>query len=162
MFKQLMRIGLTAAMLVALVAGIGAVPASAGVLPGMPTCSTSNLVGHYTSGGAGVAELDLYWDATHHTNCVKMVHVGAAYGHAAPTSVEIWACQGDVAGQPCNPINDSQQPPYYGSDSGSYTSYAGPASVTGAGHCIFAKGILVWGGTERIISTAPNGQTSHC
>ena len=158
----LRRIGLTSALLVVLVGGIGAVPASAGVLPGMPACSTSNLVGHYTSGGAGVAELDLYWDATHRTNCVKMVHLGAAVGHAASTKVEIWTCQTNTAGQDCDPINDLQKPPYYGSDSGSYTNYAGPASVTGAGHCIYATGTLVWAGVERIISTAPSGKASHC
>jgi hypothetical protein len=161
--NNLRRIGLAAALLVALVTGIGAVPASAaptGVLPGMPACSTNDLVGRFTAGGGGLAELDLYWDGTHKTNCVKMVHLGASYGHAAFTEVEIYTCQTDTAGQVCYVI--SEIPPYHGSDYGNYSSYAGPASVTGAGHCIYAAGFLTWNGTTYEIETDVNGKATHC
>ena len=160
--KHLKRIGLTAALLVTLVIGFGVAPASAELRSGMPTCTVSanNLVGHYTSGGGGFAELDLYWDATHHTNCVKMVHQGAAVAQFAQTEVYIWTCQGDTAGQVCNIISDNL--PYYGYDFGRYKTFAGVASVSSAGHCIYATGLITWGGTTYAISTTTNGTGSHC
>ena len=158
--KHLKRIGLTAALLVTLVAGLGSAPASASKLPGMPTCSATNLVGHYTAGGGGLAELDLYWDAAHRTNCVKMAHLGAAYGHAAHTNVQIFTCTTNTAGQTCYVL--SENPPYYGSDDGNYEYYAGLASVTGSAHCIYAAGFLDWGGRTYKIETSSTGAGTHC
>jgi hypothetical protein len=160
---KLRRIGLTAAAVAALAVGLSATPASAtgtGVLPSMPACSLNDLVGRYTDGGGGLAELDLYWDAAHQTNCVEMVHLGAAYGRAATTGVAIATCETDTSGQLCTAI--SGKPPYYGSDYGNYAYHAGPASVTGAGHCIYAAGTLALDGTTYVIATAPNSEATHC
>ena len=158
--KNLRRFGLTAALLLTLATGIGVGPASASPDPGMPACSTGDLVGRYTAGGGGVAELDLFWDATHKTNCAEMVHLGAAYGHAASTLVEIYTCQGDTPGQACNAISSS--PPYFGSDDGSYAYFAGPASVTGAGHCVSALGVMNFNDTPYMINSDPNHHGVHC
>lgn len=158
--KHLKRIGLTAALLMALVIGFGVAPASAGLLPGMPKCNHTDLVGSYTLNGGGFAELDLYWDATNHTNCVKLQHKGAAYDHAAPTSVYIFTCVTDTAGQDC--VTLPSNPPYYGSDTGNYPIYAGYASVKAAGHCIYAVGYLTWAGKPYKVESAPGAKSSHC
>ena len=155
--KHLKRIGLTAALLVTLVAGFGVAPASAA--PPTNDC-TGTFVAHYTSGGGGFAELDLYWNATLKMNCAKMVHLGAAYHQPAYTSIDIWTCGTDVAGQPCGPISDN--PPYHGENSGTFGIFAGPAWANGSGHCIYAVGLLTWGGHNYVIATAPNGTGSHC
>ena len=158
--KCLRRFGLTAALLVVLATAIGVGPASASTLPGMPACSTGDLVGRYTAGGGGLAELDLFWDATHKTNCAEMVHLGAAYGHTSYGYVEISTCQGDTPRQACVLI--SATAPYYGYDAGSYAYFAGPASVTGAGHCIAVTGDLDWNGKTYVITSDPNNYGVHC
>lgn len=160
--KHLKRIGLTAAMLMALVIGFGVAPASAELRHGMPECtvSTNNLVGHFTKGGDGLAELDLYWDATHHTNCVKMVHQGVTVQQFAQTEVYIWTCQTNTAGHVCDFISDNL--PYYGYDFGRYKTFAGVASVSAAGHCIYASGSITWGGHPHWITTTDGGTGSHC
>lgn len=165
--SYLKRLGLVAALLAGLATAIGAGPSFAAESSVVgpqdlqpPPCSTSGQPVATYPGADGFAELDIWWDAAHGSNCAEMVHRGAAYGHAAFTEVDLYTCATDTPGQFCSPLG--QGTPYSASDQGGYSYYAGPVSVLAAGHCIYAVGYLNWGGGSYGIQTSTSDSGTSC
>ncbi|MEV6013630.1 spore-associated protein A [Streptomyces sp. NPDC051976] len=100
-----------------------------------------------TSTGAVYGYLHLYWNASTGTNCAVTVKTGALAGPRTYTSVNLAACAGDTPDACSTWVEDSP-------DGGYYTSYAGPVSVKGAGHCVELSGEIsnnsgVWASVRK-------------
>ncbi|BFV55032.1 hypothetical protein KCMC57_up01360 [Kitasatospora sp. CMC57] len=122
------------------------------VLPAAPAsaagwgCSGSEVSGSpyavTTGGGAVYSYVHLYWDSSTGENCAVNVKVGRLSGTPTLTEVALTACREDspVGGGPTQctaieyPMDPSRSDIYY-------SSYAGPVTVNGAGHCIMVTGI---------------------
>jgi len=88
-----------------------------------------------TSGGTQYATIHLFYDSSTGKNCaVTVVTAAGGAGTSETTMANISECSGTtltscVGGAITNKA-----------DVGSYSSYAGPVSVPGAGHCILVSG----------------------
>jgi hypothetical protein len=165
--NHLKRLGLAAALLAGLATAVGTAPsfAAGSSVAGPqdlqpPPCSTSGSPVATYPGANGLAELDIWWDPAHESNCAEMVHRGAAYGRVALTEVDLYVCAGDTPGQFCETL--PQGTPYSASDQGNYSYYAGPVSVLGAGHCIYAVGYFTWSSGSYSIQTSTNDYGTSC
>lgn len=103
--------------------------------------------------------LNVYYDSSTGVNCAAAVKYAAGgAGTPSQTSVSIYRCvAGSAPGSSCY-TDDSD------SDSGSFSSYAGPASVYAAGRCIrlYAS---IWHPTNGWIGTYWGGNANkaeHC
>ncbi len=100
-----------------------------------------------TSTGDVYGYLHLYWDSSTGMNCAVTVKTGALSGPRTYTSVNLAACAGDTPDACTTWVDDSPQGGYF-------TSYAGPVSVRGAGHCVELSGQIsnnnsVWASAHK-------------
>lgn len=101
-----------------------------------------------------VGYLNLYWDGSTGRNCATVTSSSVDWGVAKPMGVTIYQCAGDV---PCSPPYNMQVSDPAGGGLANYAYYAGPVSVPGAGHCVWAGAGISWNGERGIAVTR-----SHC
>ncbi|MEU4519939.1 hypothetical protein AB0F52_14605 [Amycolatopsis sp. NPDC024027] len=146
-FAMLLAVLLTATGLVTLPATASAATSCSGSLIDRKVVSY---------GGADIAELAVYFNASTGVNCARMNHLGVTYGHPYRTAVFIVACTETSPASVCD---------YYGSpdaQDGTYSYYAGPVEVTARGRCIHAAGDIYYpsASNKRHVETSP--AASHC
>ncbi|MGW7073503.1 hypothetical protein [Streptomyces sp. NPDC054872] len=115
---------------------------------------TARYSGSYPGAGV-VGELIVYYNSTNGgTNSACLYHRGAASGVASDTFVRIEKCsQTSGEGRTCTRIG-------YDEDRGNYSSYAGPAGVTGtANNCVAVRGWVEYRGT---LVPVGSGNTVGC
>ncbi|HVK24032.1 MAG TPA: hypothetical protein VM677_21980 [Actinokineospora sp.] len=119
----------------ALLFAIGAIVVPTTSAQAATNCSGS-IIGRTAN---SIGELVVYYNASTGYNCARMNHLGASYGVAASTSVDISKCTGTTKSNPgtCTVVQSSQ---------GSFSYYAGPVSTYAPNNCIRAWGEIVWQG----------------
>ncbi|MEU6918920.1 hypothetical protein [Streptomyces olindensis] len=148
-------ISLLSAAFVMLVGGIAFAPTASAAGYG---CS-GNLIDTYsvkTDGGTKWGVLNLYYStANGGTNCAAVVDTYWGTGTTKLMVVNIWKCRaGTTPGGTC--LIDQQD-----HDSGNFSSYAGPVSVTGtASRCIHVDG-TIWN-PSRTAAASVNANAVHC
>lgn len=121
------------------------------------SCSGTVTARYYASypGVGVVGELIVYYNSANGgTNSACMYHRGPAYGVASDTAVNISKCsETSGEGRGCTRIG-------YDQDRGNFSSYAGPAGVTGtANNCVAVTG---WVGYRGVLISAGRGTTVGC
>ncbi|MFC5183836.1 hypothetical protein [Actinomadura harenae] len=97
------------------------------------TVQTSTTVGY----------LNLYWDGSTGQNCATATSASVDWGVVKPMGVTIYQCAGSA---PCSPPYNLQRSDPAGGGLANYGYYAGPVSVPGAGHCVWASAGIIWNG----------------
>ncbi len=121
------------------------------------SCSGTVTARYYASypGVGVVGELIVYYNSTNGgTNSACLYHRGPAYGVASDTAVNISKCAQTSPGSGCTRIG-------YDQDRGNYSSYAGPAGVTGtANNCVTVTGWVGYRGV--LVPAGSDAKTVGC
>lgn len=114
------------------------------------------LVGDVSGKTLGYAEL--YWDASTGQNCAMTVSSSATWGVSKVMGVWLTRCLTDTPSSTvaCAP-EGSNTPSKY--DDNTYSYYAGPVSVPGAGYCVQFMGEIVVNNNDEAIYDSPG---AHC
>ena len=84
--------------------------------------------------GTTYGYLNLYYNSANGYNCAETVSSSATNGVSKFMYVELDVCTQTSPGGNCTV--QSYNKPYYDVDQGTYSYYAGPVGVYGAGHCL--------------------------
>ncbi|HET9173135.1 MAG TPA: hypothetical protein VFN97_27150 [Actinospica sp.] len=112
------------------------------------------LIGQSSGRTLGYAEL--YWDASTGQNCAMTVSSSLDWGTPKYMGVWLARCVTDNPANDCDPETVSTPKAYQ--DSPSFSYYAGPVSVPGAGYCISYMGEIVFNNDEAVYDSP----ASHC
>jgi len=153
--KRLLQLGFMAALLafsaLALPATNTGVVHAATVTPNTDTSHCASLgtlieTDKLTYNGTTYGYLNLYYNSANGYNCAETTSASATYGKSKPMSVDLTVCKEKSPGNTCTAL--SYNKPYYDSDGGYYSYYAGPVGVYGKGHCISIYGQINWNGHD--------------
>ncbi|HEV2637797.1 MAG TPA: hypothetical protein VGX23_21770 [Actinocrinis sp.] len=113
------------------------------------------LIGQSSGKTLGYAEL--YWDASTGQNCAMTESSSATWGVPKYMGVWLTRCLTDTPSSTvvCAP-EDSNTPKAY--NDGTFSYYAGPVSVPGAGHCVAFMGEIAYANDEAVYDSPG----SHC
>ena len=113
------------------------------------------LIGEQSGKTLGYAEL--YWDASTGQNCAMTVSSSATWGIPKDMGVWLTRCLTDTPSSEtvCAPENSNTPSKY---DDNTYSYYAGPVSIPGAGYCVTFMGEIAYN-NEVAVYDSPG---SHC
>ncbi|SRR5579884_384239 len=100
-----------------------------------------------TSNRAEIGELDVYYDSSTGKNCAITQSGNQSWGVRKSMTVFLSICQQAGPGWGCNPSVF---------DSGNYSYYAGPVSLSARGQCIEATGSIQWNGVRYWANVGPS------
>jgi hypothetical protein len=112
------------------------------------------------AGSTTLGYLNVYYNGSNGYNCAETTSATATYGTSKYMQAALITCTQTSPSSTCTPRSENNGP-YYASDEGSYSYYAGPVGVNGSGHCIMAFGEIDWKGGDYTINTHGGG-ASHC
>ena len=164
--KRLLQLCLIAALLAFTVLAIPATNKSiahaATVTPNTDTSHCASLGSliesdPLTANGTTYGYLNLYYNSANGYNCAETTSASATYGKNKFMEVTLFVCKETSPSDNCTLLSTNK--PYFDSDTGNYSYYAGPVGVYGKGHCIEANAEIIWNGYSPTINT---GGASHC
>lgn len=112
------------------------------------------------AGSTTLGALNVYYNSANGYNCAETTSATATYGVSKYMQAALITCTQTSTSSTCTPRSENDGP-YYASDEGSYSYYAGPVGVNGSGHCIMAFGEIDWKGGDYTVNTHGGG-ASHC
>ena len=103
--------------------------------------------------------LDVYYDSSTGRNCARAVSSSRTWGVRKPMFVGLYKCSQTNPGR-CSVVARAED--RSGQRYGSYQYYAGPVSLHAKGHCIAARGDIIFKGEhgDGLTPNYPGG--SHC
>jgi hypothetical protein len=103
--------------------------------------------------------LDVYYNGSTGRNCARTVSSSRTWGVRKPMFVGLYKCSQTSPGR-CSVVSKAEDGPNY--TYGSYQYYAGPVSLYAKGHCIAARGDIIYKGEHGDAFTPNYPGGSHC